>query len=445
MTAPQRPSNSPFLWVALLVVAALVIAIAFLGRSDAAVGGFADPDGTGPDGLLALRLFVDEAGGSAVRDVGLPSDEIDVAILAFPPSPPFTADGIDIERAPNWGPLLDWVARGGTLVTSVDVETGPSVSGAVEDDEDLTVVQGLCSIDALAGVGEIRPLVHAKIAAENGDTSCFGESGEAVVVSRALGQGRIVRLGSIGAFTNRALDDADNGALAARLLLVNAEPTVGFLPAAPVWFVVDDDGEVVLDGDGVPVQDGGLFGGQPVDEDGNPVGAGDSSLLDLIPRSVIPMLLALAGALLLFALSRGRRLGSPIEEPLPIELPSSSYVEAVGRAYGRVDDAKQRSATILRHDLRTEIARRVGMASDVTSMQLAEALSSGDDRQRLVQILDGPAPTTDEALVATAQQLVDTRERIDRGGVSALAASDEFASSESSSPESSNAFQREDV
>ena len=80
------------------------------------------------------------------------------------------------------------------------------------------------------------------------------------------------------------------------------------------------------------------------------------------------------------------------------------------------------------------------MPADATSEQLAEALSTGDDRQRLVQILDGPAPTTDDALVETARQLVETRDRIDRGGVSALAASDQFVAFESSS-----STQREDV
>lgn len=431
MTATQRSSSSPVLWIGLFVVVTLVVAIAFLGRSDTAVGGFADPDGTGPDGLLALRWFIEEAGGDTERDVGLPNDDIDVAILAFGPIPPVTADGFDASREPNWGPLLAWVERGGVLITSVGIDGGLISSGTFETDVDLVVPQGDCSIPSLSGVLEIRPLQHEKISVESGDQSCYGADGEAVVVSRARGEGRIVRLGSIGAFTNRALDDADNGALAARLVEIDSSPTVGFLPAAPVWFAVDDDGEIVLDGDGVPIEDGGVFNGQPLNDEGNPVGAGDSTLLDLIPRSIIAMLLALAGALLLFALSKGRRLGSPIEEPLPIELPSSSYVEAVGRSYERVESAEQRSAAILRHDLRSEIARRVGMPADAPAEQLAEALASGEERVQLLQTLDGPEPTSHEALVATAQQLVATRDRIDRGGVSALAASDEFAASSS--------------
>ena len=105
----------------LFVVVALVIAIAFLGQDEQSVGGPGDPDGTGPDGLLALRLLVEETGGTTIRNLGLPTDEVDVAILAFPPTPPINFQDPEAEiPEPNWEPLLNWVDRGGCLLYTSD-------------------------------------------------------------------------------------------------------------------------------------------------------------------------------------------------------------------------------------------------------------------------------------------------------------------------------------
>ena len=426
MTAPTESSRSSAVLLLLFVVVALVIAIAFLGQDEQSVGGPGDPDGTGPDGLLALRLLVEETGGTTIRNLGLPTDEVDVAILAFPPTPPINFQDPEAEiPEPNWEPLLNWVDRGGVLITSVDVDGGP-LTGALEDDEDAILERGICNIGDLAGVDELRPRAYQRVIAINEDTQCFGGASGSAVVLRPFGDGRIVRLGSIGAFTNLALDDADNGAFAARLLALETAPTVGFMSRAPVFFQIDDDGEVVLDGEGAPIEQLSPFASdQPLDSEGNPIGSGDSGLLDLVPRSVIAMILALAASLLLYTLARGRRLGSPIEEPLPIELPSSSYVEAVGRSFARVSNAPNRSATILRSDLRAEISRRVGLPVDTPTAELVQAF--GGDSE-LARLLDGE-PGTDEDLLVTATELVETRSRMERGGVSVLSRSETLGQS----------------
>ena len=166
------------------------------------------------------------------------------------------------------------------------------------------------------------------------------------------------------------------------------------------------------------------FGGGPVDDEGNPVGAGDESLLDLVPSRVIALLVGLGGAFLLYALSRGRRLGAPVLEPVPIELPSSTYTEAVGRLYARTENAAQRSAAILRADLRIDLARRVGMSSEASASDLAGALGSAADRGALIELLDGSAPANDGEFVELAAALSTTRERVDRGGMATLLVSD---------------------
>ena len=390
-------------------MAAAIVAIAFAGQDSSNIGGFADPNGTGPSGLRGLNLFIEEGGGHVQLDVGNPGPDIDVAILATPVYDDVFAavTGEDDRTEDNYAPLFDWVEAGGTLITSVDIPGGPLGGTSFVEDDDVRVERGLCTLDVLSALTEVRPLAHAPVDAEVTDESCFGQSGQAVVVLRRRGQGQIIRLASMGLFFNRALDDADNGALAARLIRLDDEPTVGFLSGPPATAL------------------GG--GGGPVDKDGNPVGAGDDTLFDLVPTRVVAMLVGLAGAFLLYAFARGRRLGSPILEPIPIELPSSTYVDAVGRLYGRAEDATQRSAAILRNDLRNDLARRVGMSADATAIDLASALGSGGDREAVVDMLDGRPPATDAELIALATSLNTTRERIDRGGVTTLLQSEGMA------------------
>lgn len=401
MTAPQRSGASPVLWIGLLVMAAAVVAIAFAGQDSSNIGGYADPRGTGPNGLLGLNLFIEEGGGRTELDVGNPDADIDVAILSTAVYDDVFAavTGEDDQTDDNYAPLLEWVEAGGTLITGVDIPEGPQGGTSFVDDDDVRVERGLCTLDVLSALTEVRPLAHSPVVAEVNDESCFGQSGEAVVVLRRRGQGQIVRLASMGLFFNRALDDADNGALAARLLRINDEPTVGFLSGPPAT---------------------GPGGGGPVDGDGNPVGAGEDTLFDLVPTRVVAMLVGLAGAFLVYAFARGRRLGSPILEPIPIELPSSTYVDAIGRLYGRAENATQRSAAILRTDLRNDLARRVGMSADAAATDLASALGSGDGRSAVVEMLDGRPPATDAEFIALATTLNTTRERIDRGGVTTL-------------------------
>ena len=395
--SPARPS--PVLWVGLVALAAITVAIAFAGRDDPSIGGVADPEGTGRQGLGALRLLIEESGGTVVLDASSPTASTDSAVLATRAYEDFLAEieGRESRTEDNLRPVLDWVEAGGTLVTSVDVPGGPLASTRLFTDEDAVVDRGVCTSDLFDGVAEIRPLDYLAITVEPGDTSCFGSASQAVVVVREVGDGRIIRLATMGMFFNRALDDVDNAALAARALGLGDGRRVAF-----------------LSGPGVGV--GSAFDG-PVNEDGEPVGAGDSGLLDLVPTRVLAMVVGLAGAFLLYALARGRRLGSPVVEPLPVELPSSSYVEALGRLYTRADRPRARSAGILRHDFRTAAARRIGMSVEASTDELARTLSltTGLDPEAVRRLLDGPAPASDDELIELARGLAELRNRMERG------------------------------
>lgn len=430
-TAPGR--SSPVVWIVLVAIVAAVIAIGFFSRDDGLdnAGTFADPNGTGLEGLLGLRLFIEEGGGQTALDVGLPDDSIDVAILALDGPAPFLFEEGEA-FVESWVPLLDWVEDGGVLITSIDVATAPTLS-TTDIDGDEFARPGICTADNLTTVGEIRTLDYSPVQIEPGDSSCFGDDDEAFVVSRPVGQGQIIRLSTMAPLMNRSLDDANNGALAARLIDLADAPTVGFLEGAPIYFEPADEvtplnlGDPETNGDQIrrtgndeplPFSTGDLT---PLDEDGNPVGAGTQTLWQLIEDRVKVLIAGLVFAAAIYVLAVGRRLGSPVIEPLPIELPSSSYVDAIGRLYQRTPDSIERSAAILRNDLRSNLARRVGMSTESSTLELAKAVSGSNGRDQLVAALDGPTPTTDEEFAMLAKELIEIRERVDRGGVGTLA------------------------
>ncbi|MGI9608249.1 MAG: DUF4350 domain-containing protein [Acidimicrobiales bacterium] len=395
-TATRAGRGSAAVWFGLVAVVAVVVVLSWAGQDDRELGGFADPDGLGPDGLGALRALIDESGGSADPAVSTPTEAHDVALLALPLYVDFLSglDGTDDSTVENHQPILEWVREGGVLVTGVDVPGGPVSSEEVVDDDDLRVGRGDCTAASVDGVGEIRPLAHIPVVVGSSDQSCFGESDSALLVERALGDGRIIRLAGFGMFMNRALDDADNGALAARTMQLGEGRSVAFLSG--------------------PVLAAGGFDG-PVNEDGEPVGAGDSTLLELVPDRVQAMLIGLAVAFLLYAIAKGRRLGSPVVETVPIELASSTYVEAVGRLHRRTTDPISHSAEILRHDARSVVARKAGRAVDAPASEITAAvLPEPDEAAAFATLLDGPLPRTDDGLVSFAAELNNRRFRLER-------------------------------
>ncbi len=443
MTAatPRSPGrSSPAIWVLLFMLAAAILAIGFFSQSeDFEVGGFADPNGTGPEGLLAYRLLVEETGGTAELEVVLPDESIDVAVLASPPFPPlFATEGE--EFLVSWEPILEWIQGGGTLITSVFVATGPELANDFIEQE--FVARGDCDVPSLLGVDEIRVLEYSPIVVVDGDQTCFGENENPVVSIRQIGEGQIIRLATIAPLLNRSLDDADNGAFAARITGLENAPTVALLPEAPVFYVPAEDveaDEIEVGGDGVgngeqvardsqgnpiPFDDGD---GIPLNDDGDPVGTGTQTLWQLIETRVKVLFAGLVLAGFLLALAAGRRLGSPVIEELPVEIPSASYVDAVGRLYHRTPNSRARSAQILRSDLRSDLARRVGMPAESSALELARAVSGGAEHDELVRALDGPAPASDEEFVALASQIAAIRDSVDRGGVANLARADEIS------------------
>ncbi|MFG3350121.1 DUF4350 domain-containing protein [Streptomyces sp. NPDC048018] len=137
------------------------------------------------------------------------------------------------------------------------------------------------------------------------------------------------------------------------------------------------------------------------------------TFLELVPSGWLWGTLQLAVAAVLAAVWRGRRLGPLVPEHLPVAVRASETTEGRARLY-RKTDARDRAATVLRTATRGRIAPLLGVpAKDAHSPDLllpalsARLPATAGTHQEL---LFGPAPADDAALVRLADQL-DALER----------------------------------
>ncbi|WP_462187737.1 MULTISPECIES: DUF4350 domain-containing protein [unclassified Frankia] len=136
--------------------------------------------------------------------------------------------------------------------------------------------------------------------------------------------GRLVLLGSAGFLTNEHLDRTGNAALA-----------LGLLARQPVLSWITPDG-------------------------GGAGGVGTKSMVDLLPSAFWWTFLHIVVVLALLALWRGRRLGPPVPEPLPVVVRAAETVEGRGRLYAAAH-ARDRTANTLRAGTRVRLAERMGL------------------------------------------------------------------------------------
>jgi hypothetical protein len=145
-----------------------------------------------------------------------------------------------------------------------------------------------------------------------------------VVVTPAESAGRIVVLGGSAFLTNRHLAQDGNAALA--LGLLTRHPRLD-------WVLQRRASSAPVDGKG---------------------------LADLLGRGFWLTCLQLLIALVLLALWRGRRLGPPVPEPLPVVVRAAETTEGRGRLYAAAR-AHDLAAEALRAGLRARLADRLGL------------------------------------------------------------------------------------
>ncbi|HZB66346.1 MAG TPA: DUF4350 domain-containing protein [Ornithinibacter sp.] len=145
-----------------------------------------------------------------------------------------------------------------------------------------------------------------------------------------------------------------------------------------------------------------------------PLGGGEGSE-PLWPRWTGPAVTVVGLAVVLLALSRGRRLGRLVREPLPVVVRAIETTESRGRLYRRAGD-RGRAAQVLRAGTAARLSRRLAVPPGAAPTTLVHAVSTtaGREPADVGAILFGPTPHDDASLIHLAQQLTDLEERTHR-------------------------------
>ena len=361
-------------WVGVVVGVALVVVVAGRGAEE---GDPLDPASPGPLGTKGLVEVLRELGGQVRVSGERPGAGTETALLL--------SDDLTPGRRQE---LLEWVRRGGTLVVAdpssgvTAVEQAGSTGIGLLDAE----IERRCEVAALADVGRVAAPGGVVFevpegpagSPEGGARACFPRNDGAWLLVQPLGAGTVVRLGGASVLVNQELGEADNAVLLASLLVPTEQTTVQVLqPPLP--------------------------------------GGGDAGLTDLIAPRVRLALWQLVVAFVLLALWRARRLGRPVAEPQPVQLPGAELVVAVGNLLQRAKGRGQ-AAGLLTDDLRRSLAGRLGLPPSAPADQVADAVAArtGIPRERVLRTLTRSTPRDEAELVALSQAVDTVRREVTR-------------------------------
>jgi hypothetical protein len=145
---------------------------------------------------------------------------------------------------------------------------------------------------------------------------------------------------------------------------------------------------------------------------------GRASFVSVVPFAAWLVLIQLAIAAGLAALWRGRRLGPVVAERLPVVVRAAETVEGHGQLY-RARAARDQAAAALRQAARGRIVQLLGLPGPTGDPALAPPAAAqlagqvagrtGRPADEIMDLLAGPAPASDAALTALADDL-DTLE-----------------------------------
>ncbi|HZB58753.1 MAG TPA: DUF4350 domain-containing protein [Actinomycetota bacterium] len=355
-------------WVGVVLGVALVVAVA--GRPGEE-GNPLDPASPGPLGTKGLVEVLGELGGEVRVSADRPGSGTETALLL--------SDDLTPERRQA---VRDWVGQGGTLVVAdpssavTEVEQAGSTRIGLLDAE----LERRCAEAALADVRRVAAPggVVFEVREGGGVRACFPRNNGAWLLIQPLGSGTVVRLGGASVLVNQELGEADNAVLLASLL-------------------------VPVEGTSVQVLQPPLPGG------------GNAGLGDLIAPRVRLALWQLVVAFVLLALWRARRLGRPVPEPQPVQLPGAELVVAVGNLLQRAKGRGQ-AAGLLTDDLRRSMAERLGLPPSAPADLVADTVAArtGIPRERVLRTLTQTAPRDEAELVALSQAIDTVRREVTR-------------------------------
>jgi hypothetical protein len=357
--------------VVVVVVVILVVAVAIgVARSRGAQGRL-DPRSADPDGGRALATLLGDRGVHVdrVTDANAIPAGLDSSTAVLVPIPGLL-DGSAVQALGDatQGSIV-LVGASGDLLSTIGADVRSSSLT-----ETRTRPPG-CDDPAAVAAGDV--LIGGTTYTTGSGTRCYGANSDAapMVVGTTRGGARLVLLGTGTMLTNDRLDEDGNAALGLNLLGGDGSADV-------LRWLVPAPGSA----------------------------AGNGSASSILPDWVVPALLQLLFAGLLVALWRGRRLGPPVVEPLPVVVRAAEAVEGRSRLYRRAQ-ARDRASEALRSGALARMVPRLGIDSPAggepppDAIVAAVAARSGRPDAAVHATLFGPPPTDDAGLVALADSL----------------------------------------
>lgn len=366
MTATRRT----WLWVGLTLV--VIVAVSAVGAylTTPRPGGRMDPNATGPDGAHALVTLLRHRGVEIV----VAGTVDDVAREARPESLVLVAQTQRI----GGDKLMERLAAlpGDLLLVAPDTAARKALAPGIRSGPARTFTRAPdCGLRAAerAGPVDLRTTQTYRAVQGRSVDSCYDG---ALVRYREDGR-TITVVGSESFMTNADLARAGNAALAMNLAGASAR----LVWYAPQHFESGTDR--------------------------------NATLSELIPTNVRWLFWQLCVALALAALWKGRRLGPLVAERLPVVVRASETVEGRGRLY-RSRRARDRAAAALRAAALRRLSPRLGLGPvpdpSVLVTTVAQRVHLNPDW--LGYLLFGPAPDSDEDLVALARTLDDIERQV---------------------------------
>jgi len=224
--------------------------------------------------------------------------------------------------------------------------------------------EAACDDPLLGGLSvEVRPSPAYRL--QDG-TGCFGDDGDFLVVR----DGSRYVVGGADLFSNHSILDADNAAVALRLLGQHEHV---------VWYVPD-----------------------PADL----AGSDGTPLASLLPRWLRPALILVGAAAVALVLWRGRRLGPLAVEPLPVVVRNSEAVEARGRLYRKSGD-RNHTARALRNGTLERLSAHLGLPPTTGQELMVHEVAriTGRPADEVARLLQHHPVGDDAGLVALANAL----------------------------------------
>ncbi|ONH32300.1 hypothetical protein BL253_05690 [Pseudofrankia asymbiotica] len=337
-----RPATRRRVTIALAVLGVVVVVYSLLavvigapsnGNKDSL-----DTRSPAPAGTMALAEILRHRGVDVTaRDdvlaaLGTPGDAADLTMVVIRPGRLDSYTLGNLRQVAEDGADVVLVGADGDVLSALDVPVDTvgavTLPGAKTPACDLAEARTAGRTTISGSAHYDRPVEAPGPAAANlTATFCYASSGGGAplaVVTAPNWAGRLVLLGGAGFLTNADLDREGNAALALGLLARHSHLD---------WVIQE---QVLTD----PADRGGIG--------------------DLLGPAFWLTCLQILVALVLLALWRGRRLGPPVPEPLPVVVRASETTEGRGRLYAAAR-ARGLAAEALRAGLRARLADRLGL------------------------------------------------------------------------------------